>query len=292
MIEHYVNVQDYKPFQITIFARLYQKMNIFGFIFSKVFVKNLLYSFVAVGVIVGFFVIWLGSYTGHNDFVEVPDLRGILPEEAAAQLDELGLAFEIIDSVYNEGAQGTILEQIPEPGSRVKESRKLFVTVNSSNPPMKKVNVKIGESLRIAATKLGILGVAFTTEYKPDICSDCVLSMKYQGKDFKSGDLVKKGDKIVLVLGQRGDEKMPVPSLIGLSLDSAEFRLTRSSLALGYPFYDLDVLTEEDSSNARIYRQSPSSSAEPALRIGSQVDIWLSLKPISADTSMIKTDDF
>jgi beta-lactam-binding protein with PASTA domain len=265
-------------------------MNLFSFIFSKIFFKNLLYALVGVLVLTGFFVLWLSFYTSHSNFVEVPDVRGKMPEEVMEQLDDMGLGFEIIDSVYNEGSQGTILEQIPEPGSKVKESRKLFVTVNASHPPMKKVNVRLGESLRIAATKLGILGIAYSTEYRPDICDDCVLAMKYKGKNFESGDLVKKGDKIVLVLGQRGDQKMPVPSLIGASLDTAEQRLARASLAVGYPFFDADVITADDSANARIYRQSPSASAEPFLRIGSPVDVWLSLKPV-ADTSNVNTEE-
>lgn len=256
-------------------------MSLFQFVFSRVFVRNLMLYAAGVVVLVLAVVVWLRLYTGHNDMVEVPDIRGMKPEDAAGILAENGLLYSIIDSVYNEGEQGTILEQIPEAGAKVKESRTLFVTVNSSVPPMKKVNVRIGESLRIASTKLSILGISFDTEYKPDICNDCVLAMKYKGKEIKTGDPVRKGDKIKLILGQTGTGTAVVPNLYGLSLDSAERALTLNSLTLGYPFYDGDVLNAEDSLKAKIYTQTPKPDKDGVL-VGSPVDVWLTVRPLAA----------
>ena len=76
-------------------------MNLFSFIFSKIFFKNLLYALVGVLVLTGFFVLWLSFYTSHSNFVEVPDVRGKMPEEVMEQLDDMGLGFEIIDGEYN-----------------------------------------------------------------------------------------------------------------------------------------------------------------------------------------------
>jgi len=267
--------------QIGIFAASTGTMSLFQFVFSRIFIRNLLLYAGGVLVLVFIVVFWLRLYTGHNDMVEVPDIRGMKPEEASTILAERGLLYSIIDSVYNEGEQGTVLEQIPEAGSKVKESRTLFITVNSSVPPMKKVNVRIGETLRIASTKLSILGIGFDTEYKPDICNDCVLAMKYKGKEIKTGDSVRKGDKIKLILGQTGTGTAMVPNLYGLSLDSAERALTMASLTLGYPFYDGDVLSAEDSLKARIYTQTPKTDKEGIL-VGSPVDVWLTVRPLAA----------
>jgi beta-lactam-binding protein with PASTA domain len=262
-----------------IFALGILAMNLFQFVFSRLFVQTLLKFIGVVLALVLVVILWLRFYTGHNDVVEVPNIRGMKIDEASVILSDMDLFYEVIDSVYNEGEQGTILEQIPEAGAKVKESRILFVTINSTVPPMKKVNVRIGESLRIASTKLSILGIGFDTEYRPDICNDCVLAMKYKGKEIKTGDAVRKGDRIKLILGQTGKGTALVPNLYGLSLDSAQRALSLASLTLGYPFFDADVLSREDSVKARVYTQTP-KSLKTGVLIGSPVDVWLTLRPL------------
>lgn len=259
-------------------------MSLLRFVFSKSFLKQVIFIALFFGLVFAGLYIYLQMYTSHDEIIPVPDVRGMSMDEVDAQLEGSSLGYEIIDSVYNEGEYGTILEQIPEPGSNVKAGRVLFLTVNASTEPMKIMNVKVGETLRIAATKLEILGLKYETIYKPDICNDCVLEVLYKGKEIKSGEKVRKGDKIVLVLGQRGDEKVLVPNLFGMTLDSARNVLTRSSLALGYPFYDEDVQSSEDTLSARIYSQRPGAKSQNELRIGSPVDIWLTTRPLSLDS--------
>lgn len=259
-------------------------MNVFRFVFSKTFIKNLFYILIVVAVLFGVTVFWLGAYTGHNEFVEVPALKGKTIETIQLELEEINLGYEVIDSVYSEGERGTILEQIPEAGAKVKEGRMVYLTVNASSAPMKTLNVKQGESLRVAATKLGILGIEFDTRYQPDICNDCVIKVLYKGKEAPEGTTIRKGERVTLVLGERGNQKVPVPSLFGLSLDSARQKLVGASLSIGYPFYDADIVSSEDSLAARIYSQSPKADSEPSLRIGSQVDVWLTLRPLNKDT--------
>ena len=219
-------------------------------------------------------------YTSHSTVYSVPDLKGMTLEEVERALDDTSFNFEVIDSVYSEGAFGTVLDQIPTPNSEVKADRVIFLTVNANNPPMKVMNVKVGETLRIAATKLDILGLEYETIYKPDICNNCVLEILYKGKEISTGDKVRRGDKVVLVLGQKGNELVPVPSLFGMILDSARIVLTKASLTLGYPFYDSEIQTREDSLRAKIYRQNP-AGANSELRVGSPVDIWLTIKDLS-----------
>ncbi|MFZ6051040.1 PASTA domain-containing protein [Halocola ammonii] len=259
-------------------------MKIIRFIFSKVFLKNLLFAIVFVAVVVLGANLYLNSYTDHGESVEVPDLRGMKIEDIEGALANTTLNYEIIDSVYNEGARGTVLEQLPPPSAQVKEDRSIYLTVNAMRQPMKELKVKIGESFRIAQTKLNIDGIEYTTEYKPGVCNNCVLGMKYEGKEVETGTKIRRGDKITLVLGERGNQKVSVPRLFGLSLDSAEKVLADNSLTLGFPFFDQDIETKEDSLNAKIYDQHPEGSGDEELRIGSPVDVWLTTKSLDSDS--------
>jgi len=254
-------------------------MNILRFVFSRTFVKHLIAIASLVVLLVAGVYFYLQVYTAHNDHFDVPDLKGMSIDEVEQALLDTQLNYLIIDSVYNEGAFGTVLDQIPASGSKVKADRVIFLTVNANTHPMKTMNVKVGETLRIAATKLDILGLEFETIYKPDICNNCVLEILYKGKEITDGDKVRRGDKVVLVLGEKGNEFVLVPNLFGMSLDSAKSVLTRASLTVGYPFFDTDIQSEQDSASARIYKQSPSSTSSE-LRVGSQVDLWLTTKSV------------
>jgi beta-lactam-binding protein with PASTA domain len=255
-------------------------MSLLRFIFSKTFVKHLLAIALVVLVAFAGLYFYLESYTGHDETIEVPDLSGLTIDEVEAKLQDFPFSYEVIDSVYNEGEYGTILDQIPSSGSKVKEGRVIFLTVNASSEPMKTLNIEVGETLRIAATKLEILGIEYETVFKPAFCNSCVLEVLHKGKPVKSGDKVRKGDKITLILGEQANEKVPVPSLYGMRLDSARALLSRSSLSLGYPFYDEDVKSTGDSSAARVYSQRPKAGSRD-LKAGSPVDVWLTNKELS-----------
>lgn len=254
-------------------------MGLLRFIFSFTFVKHLL--IIAVFFLLAFagLYVYLQSYTDYEHNLEVPDLKGMSIVEVDLALADIPLEYQVIDSVFNEGNYGTVLDQIPSSGAKVKENRVLFLTVNASSEPMKTVNVEIGETLRIAATKLEILGIQYETIFKPAICSNCILEILYRGKTIESGSKVRKGEKIVLVIGEKGEENVPVPDLYGMHLDSARNLLTRSSLSLGYPFYDEDIRSSEDSAAARIYDQRPISEKQE-LRAGTPVDVWLTTKSL------------
>lgn len=265
-------------------------MKIVRFVFSKVFLKNLLmFVFLLALLIVGA-NIYLNAYTDHGETLEVPELRGMTLEEVETLLEASSLQYEISDSVYSEGARGTVLEQLPPPQAKVKEDRIIYLTINSTKQPMKELKVKEGESFRIAQTKLKIDGIDYKTEYQPGICNDCVLKMMYNGKEIETGTQIRRGDQITLVLGERGNQKVTVPRLYGMSIDSAEKVLIDNSLTLGSLLYDNDIETKEDSLSAKIYDQHPDRSDDKELRIGSPVDVWLTTKPLETEQDTARQD--
>ena len=83
-------------------------------------------------VIVILVFIWLNFYTHHNQSVTVPNVKGMTIEQAAEIFDREGLRYDIIDSVSSRDVKpGAIVEVVPSAGSKVKNGRIIFVTINS-----------------------------------------------------------------------------------------------------------------------------------------------------------------
>ena len=72
---------------------------------------------------------WL---TQHGEEVPIPDVRGRSVDEAITQLK--AMHFEVyVDSTYEPSVKPfTVLKQLPDTGSQVKEGRTVFLTVKLS----------------------------------------------------------------------------------------------------------------------------------------------------------------
>ena len=83
-----------------------------------------------------FFAFYLPIQTYHDHTVVVPHIEGMSIEQLEKMLIGKSLTFEITDSAYApEQAPPTIIKQFPQAGSKAKEGRKIFITVNRVNPP-------------------------------------------------------------------------------------------------------------------------------------------------------------
>ena len=260
------------------------------YLFSKSFLRLLLIFAGITLVLLGSLYVYLNIYTGHGEVIEVPDSKGMTIEEAENVFSNAGLEFSVVDSIYSAGAKaGTIVEQNPTGGAQVKPGRIIYLSVYRSEPPVEIIDIKEGESIKVAAIRLRNKGIEFDVEYEPNVLLDGrVIRVLHKGREIAEGSGVKRGAKIKLIVGKRGDEEVYVPLLTGLTLDSAYTKLIDGSLTMGYPFYDAEIQTSQDSSMARVYKQSPASGKDVTIRVGSPVDVWLTLRPVSAvnDTSI------
>ena len=73
-------------------------MNFIKFLFSKSFVKQLIYALIALVFFVFLSLKWLKSYTNHGSFVSVPSLTGKSYQLAQTLLQENNLRSEVQDS--------------------------------------------------------------------------------------------------------------------------------------------------------------------------------------------------
>ncbi|MCS6982015.1 MAG: PASTA domain-containing protein [Flavobacteriales bacterium] len=213
-----------------------------------------------------------GCYTRHDDVRTVPDVKNMYVEDAEEVLDDAGLVAVVSDSTYQDGVEpGAVLEQNPEAGSQVKKNRKVYLIINSSQPPLVPMpdlrDLSKREAIAILETRGLKVGKIYT---KPGF--GAVLDQLFRGMSVPPGMKVRKGLEIDLVIGTGTNvELVPVPNLSGLSKEEAIARLAEVGLSLGFENYEPGIV---DSSKVKIVRQYPAASAQPAIPKGETVDIW------------------
>jgi beta-lactam-binding protein with PASTA domain len=95
----------------------------------------------------------------------------------------------------------------------------------------------------------------------------------FKGKAIKPGTMIDKGSKIDLVLGKGLEEGLiNVPNLTGLTLLEVREILSENQLILKNIYPDE---MDDDTLNARVYRQNPPFDKEEGLYPGAEVRIWI-----------------
>jgi beta-lactam-binding protein with PASTA domain len=253
-------------------------MSLKDFIFSRLFAKHL---GIAVAIIVGgtmILLICLNFYTRHGQAKPVPDFFGLNLEETRKLARKHKLNYQIIDSVYTSLVpKGSIAEQNPKPGFRVKNWRNIVLIINAFNPEMVAMPNLIDLPKRQALMMIENSGLIMgTLKYKPDLSIDVVLEQQINDMDIKAGDRVQKGTVIDLVLGiGLSNQRTPVPYLIGYNLEDAKSQILGSSLNLGVYIFDNTVDNYQDSINAFVFRQNPEYYEGIDLQLGSVIYLWL-----------------
>lgn len=178
--------------------------NFFNFLKSKTFLIQLGLAVLVLIITIFLVLRYLNSTTNHGEFVEVPDFSKKSVMEMRKSIEEAGLRYEVLDSAnYNpDYPRFSIIEQNPTAGSKVKENRKVYFTVNPSG--YKKVTVPqiIQVTKRNAFSMLKAVGLDVQrVTYIDELGKDMVYRIKFKGKDIKPGDKLPKTSKIELICG-------------------------------------------------------------------------------------------
>jgi beta-lactam-binding protein with PASTA domain len=255
-------------------------MDFFRFLLTKQFLRHLgLAAAITLVLLLGT-LLWLKIYTHHGRTIVVPDLTGLTVEEVDDVTSSRHLRFEVIDSVFSmEMPRGTVIKQNPNPASRVKKSRKIFLTMNAVNPEMVSMPQLIGLSFRQARLALQNAGlVQGSITYKPDFAKNNVLQQMHGDSVINEGTEIAKGAVIDLVLGMGlSSQTTRVPNLVGLGLAEATEIISDYYLNLGAVTYDDSFEEAEDSTGAKVWRQYPDYDEFKRLNMGMEMDIWLTL---------------
>lgn len=245
----------------------------FKYLQTETFRKNLIGAIIAVAALLALIIFGLNAYTRHDESVVVPDLKGIPVDDAIKALQAAEFEYEL-DSIYQVDAQpGLVIEQDPEPDTKVKKNRTLYLTIITRVAPevafpdlVEKTFVEARAMLSSYGLKLG------DTTYVADIARDVVLDVKFGNEQINAGRPIPKGSTVDLVLGDgRGDSEVQVPNLTGLTLDQVRFALHGNSLTLGTVNF-MGLVT--DTAAATVISQTPGPT-DPKVSIGTPVNIAL-----------------
>jgi beta-lactam-binding protein with PASTA domain len=229
-----------------------------------------------------FFYIYLPVITNHGESLTVPDLQGVSIDELQEFLVDRDLRFEVVDSVYSaELPPLTVTRQFPKPGSKVKQKRKIFISLNSVNPPTTRMPDLRDKTLKNAELILKSFElVPGKILYKPDPFRN-VIDQLYNGEPIEPNTPLAKGSVIDIVRGDgHGIRLFEMPDLRGLPLAEANVIIRGNNLQPGLVFND-DSLTV---ASLVVLRQSPRQGL--TVRIGRSIDLWLGdaseLEPIDS----------
>lgn len=248
-------------------------MSVGEFVKSRLFLRNFLISVVLTAIMLFAIFKILAVYTFHGREVMVPDCTGFTINELKNSAAFADFDFVVVDSVYDpQKEKGTIVTQDPLPKSKVKEHRKIYLTVIASVPEKVSMPDLKDLTLRQAIATLQTFGlIVGKMEYVPDIGTNAVLKQLYQGREVRPGTMLEKGAVIDLVLGMGvGGSRIQMPFLIGMSRSEALRVLAADSLYVGAEIYT----DQKDTINARVYKQSPGYSSGLLLNVGQSIDLY------------------
>ena len=217
-----------------------------------------------------YFYVYLPNVTNHGESITVPDIEGKLVSEIEAELKRKSLRFEVNDSTYSpDYPPHTVIKQYPHPGAKVKEGRKIFISVNRVNPPSVPVPNLIDGSvvnadavLRSNQLKRGKI------ELVPGPFN-VVKEMRLKGEKIGPGTRVPKGSVIDLVVMDGGSNEEPTPNVVGYSFEDAKFTILGSNLVVG----DIKLLVDTMRTKAVVVKQLPAPGEN--IKVGDAVDLWI-----------------
>lgn len=250
-----------------------------SFIWSKHFLKHLGLVVLAYLIIVSITVFYLDSFTNHGQQINVPNLIGRNVKDVKVTLEELGLQYEVLDSIYDPSKpEGTILDQDPDPTMFskvfVKESRIIRLRLSKKSRLVEMPSL-VDKSKRFAESILENRGLKVRLQFKPtNEANGAVLEQLYKGRQVKEGTRIPIGSTITLVVGKNdAGEPVEIPNLFGLTIFEAKERLTTLGSFGFLPVCDA-CLTYEDSLAARIESQSPEYIEGILIPAGSTITVY------------------
>lgn len=176
---------------------------------------NVLLMGIAAALLLFFVLKGLDRYTQHGQAILIPEVKGLASEEATRLLEKVELKAVVSDSTYVEEAlPGIVLDVRPSAKSRVKRGRIVYLTINTSNVPRKRIpDVADNSSVRQAKARILADGFQLTEDELISGERDWVYAVKYNGRELTANDQVPLGATLTLVVGDGSDEALSTDSI-------------------------------------------------------------------------------
>ncbi len=253
---------------------------IWNFLRSPIFLVNFAGM---LGLILGLLLLitWgLSLYTHHGESLQVHNYVGLQVEEAIKKARSRSFSVVISDSIFIlDERPNKVLEQDPKAFSRVKKNRRIYLVISKSQPDLVNLPNLIGSYKYEQYTrKLKRLGLRFRVKervYNSREEENMIKHFYYQGRkitqdDLQKGMKVPMGAMLEFVITEKQTDMVVLPDLVCKDYEAGVFLINSMNLAVGNVYGDVD-----DRENAYIWKQEPAYDIGRMVRMGRQVDIYL-----------------
>ena len=256
---------------------------------GKWILVNLAWAFGILAVLLAAAIVSLNVITKHNKELIVPDFSNMTISEAESLAASSRMRVEVTDSVFvKRMKKGTVYRQNPQAGSKVKEGRRISLTINAVNSKKVTMPNLIGYSMRQAKAELLSRGLVLgRLIYVEDIATNNVLSQFLRGRVIEPGTMIESESVIDLELGMNSSDCMTyIPDLTGMKFLTAIDAIHDNSLNVNKIVFDKSVRDYDDSLNAVVYRQYPEFQRMAPAEDGSEAAILLPAEPVAIGDSV------
>lgn len=164
---------------------------------------NAIYIGVAAVMLGWMAMLFLDLWTFHGEERVVPDVRNNPLYSASNAVSQAGLHPVVTDSIYDSFAKpGTVVEQTPIAGSKVKKDGAVYLTIVAFTPKMITVPDFYNVSVRQARSLLEGLGIKEVREVQvPSEYAGLVLGARFNGVALRPGARIPVSAVVTLEVG-------------------------------------------------------------------------------------------
>jgi eukaryotic-like serine/threonine-protein kinase len=253
-----------------------------------ILVSLLLAVLTGILLLVLYFYSYLPSATHHGETVTVPNIEGLHYDELENFLGKRNLRYAVNDSSYNENYPPlTVLRQFPAPGSKIKENRVIYMSLNRVTPPTVPMpNLVDGSLINAEAVLRGNELKRGRIELTRGPFLNLVKEMYYNGEKIVPGTRIPKGSVIDLLVEDGGSNTVPTPDVMGYTLEDAKIPIFGSNLNLGQVTFVGDTSGREPKI---VLKQKPEPHEN--IKVGDIVELWIGKKGTPVSEAVRDEDD-
>lgn len=172
--------------------------------FRRALIINVAIIALVAIVVIWLSLLWLDMWTSHGKYEVVPQVKGLSYDLAVGQLESSGFEVELADSIYDSKMRpGTVIEQNPKVGTKVKEGRVVYLTITAFEPKMVVVPMLADVSERQARSVLEALGIKnIRTVRVPSEFRDLVIRVSRDGVPLTPGARIPVTSVVTLDVGE------------------------------------------------------------------------------------------
>lgn len=251
------------------------------FLRSGIFLRNL--AALVIFIFLGAFLlqVLLRIITRHGESVQVHEYIGMRLEEAIRKARSRNFKIVVTDSIFKvDMPANVVLDQTPRPFSRVKERRRIYLTVTKAIPDMVALPDMVGSyNFDQYARKLARINVRSRIkerQFDAKLEENTILHFYYNGekyteRDIRNGLKVPMGATLEFVVTERLTGMVAVPNLVCKTYEEAVFIISSFNLNIGTVFGG----DSPERDKMYIWKQEPTYAPEVTLPPGRQIDLYL-----------------